>query len=110
DGLAGALRALGPLSLSALLLTLVLLFGLQGEQIMRQPMVIALLGAPIVIQVYCNAGLPYWLNRKLGVSWCLAGPSALIGASNFFELAVATAIALFGFQSGAAHATGVGAL
>jgi ACR3 family arsenite transporter len=104
------LRALGPLSLSALLLTLVLLFGLQGEQIMRQPVVIALLAVPIVIQVYFNAGLAYWLNRRLGVAWCVAGPSALIGASNFFELAVATAIALFGFQSGAALATVVGVL
>ena len=104
------LRALSPLSLSALLLTLVLLFGLQGEQIMRQPTVIALLAVPILIQVYFNAGLAYWLNRKLGVEWCVAGPSALIGASNFFELAVATAIALFGFQSGAALATVVGVL
>ncbi len=104
------LRVLSPLSLCALLLTLVLLFGLQGEQIMRQPLVIALLAVPIVIQVYCNAGLAYWLNRQLGVEWCIAGPSALIGASNFFELAVATAIALFGFQSGAALATVVGVL
>jgi ACR3 family arsenite transporter len=104
------LRRLGPLSLSALLLTLVLLFGLQGEQIMRQPIVIALLAVPIIIQVYFNAGLAYWLNRKLGVEWCVAGPSALIGASNFFELAVATAIALFGFQSGAALSTVVGVL
>lgn len=104
------LRSLSPLSLSALLLTLVLLFGLQGEQITRQPLVIALLAAPIVIQVYFNAGLAYWLNRRLGVAWCVAGPSALIGASNFFELAVATAIALFGFQSGAALATVVGVL
>ena len=79
-----------------------LLFGLQGEQIIRQPTVIALLAVPILIQVYFNAGLAYWLNRRLGVAWCVAGPSALIGASNFFELAVATAIALFGFQSGAA--------
>src|ERR1700712_4955501 len=110
DGLAGALRVLGPLSLSALLLTLVLLFGLQGEQIIRQPMVIALLAVPIVIQVYFNAGLAYLLNRRLGVEWCVAGPSALIGASNFFELAVATAIALFGFQSGAALSTVVGVL
>ena len=101
---------LAPLSLSALLLTLVLLFGLQGEQILRQPLVIALLAVPIVIQVYFNAGLAYWLNRRLGVDWCVAGPSALIGASNFFELAVATAIALFGFQSGAALATVVGVL
>jgi len=107
---ARTLRKLGPLSLSALLLTLVLLFGLQGEQIMRQPVVIALLAAPIIIQVYFNAGLAYWLNRKLGVAWCVAGPSALIGASNFFELAVATAIALFGFQSGAALSTVVGVL
>lgn len=104
------LRRLGPLSLAALLLTLVLLFGLQGEQIVRQPEVIALLAVPIGIQVYFNAGLAYWLNRRLGVTWCVAGPSALIGASNFFELAVATAIALFGFQSGAALATVVGVL
>ena len=104
------LRRLAPLSLSALLLTLLLLFGLQGQQIMRQPIVIALLAVPILIQVYFNAGLAYWLNRKLGVEWCVAGPSALIGASNFFELAVATAIALFGFQSGAALSTVVGVL
>lgn len=104
------LGILGPFSLSALLLTLVLLFGLQGEQIVRQPAVIALLAVPILIQVYFNAGLAYWLNRRLGVEWCVAGPSALIGASNFFELAVATAIALFGFQSGAALATVVGVL
>jgi ACR3 family arsenite transporter len=108
--LARTLRTLGPLSLSALLLTLVLLFGLQGEQIMRQPLVILLLAVPILIQVYFNAGLAYWLNRQLGVAWCVAGPSALIGASNFFELAVATAIALFGFQSGAALSTVVGVL
>ncbi len=97
------LRTLAPLSLSALLLTLVLLFGLQGQQIMRQPAVIAMLAVPILIQVYFNAGLAYLVNRRLGVAWCVAGPSALIGASNFFELAVATAIALFGFQSGAAQ-------
>jgi ACR3 family arsenite transporter len=108
--LARTLRMLAPLSLSALLLTLVLLFGLQGEQIIRQPVVIALLAVPIIIQVYFNAGLAYWLNRRLGVEWCVAGPSALIGASNFFELAVATAIALFGFQSGAALSTVVGVL
>jgi arsenite transporter len=104
------LRTLAPLSLSALLLTLVLLFGLQGEQIVRQPTVIAMLAVPILVQVYFNAGLAYWLNYRLGVDWCVAGPSALIGASNFFELAVATAIALFGFQSGAALATVVGVL
>ncbi len=104
------LHRLSPLSLGALLLTLVLLFGLQGEQIIAQPLVIAMLAVPILIQVYFNAGLAYWLNRKLGVAWCVAGPSALIGASNFFELAVATAIALFGFQSGAALATVVGVL
>ena len=104
------LRTLAPLSLSALLLTLVLLFGLQGEQIMRQPAVIAMLAVPILIQVYLNAGLAYLVNRRLGVAWCVAGPSALIGASNFFELAVATAIALFGFQSGAALSTVVGVL
>jgi ACR3 family arsenite transporter len=110
EALDRTLRALSPLSLSALLLTLVLLFGLQGEQIIRQPLVIGLLAIPILIQVYFNAGLAYWLNRRLGVEWCIAGPSALIGASNFFELAVATAIALFGFQSGAALATVVGVL
>lgn len=104
------LRALGPLSLGALLATLVILFGLQGEQIVRQPLVIGLLAVPILIQVYFNAGLAYLANRALGVEWCVAGPSALIGASNFFELAVATAIALFGFQSGAALATVVGVL
>jgi ACR3 family arsenite transporter len=104
------LARLGPLSLSALLLTLVLLFGLQGEQIIAQPLVIGLLAVPILIQVYFNAGLAYLMNRALGVEWCVAGPSALIGASNFFELAVATAIALFGFQSGAALATVVGVL
>jgi ACR3 family arsenite transporter len=108
--LSGLLNKLAPLSLSALLLTLVLLFGLQGEQITRQPLVIVMLAVPILIQVYFNAGLAYWLNRQLGVEWCVAGPSALIGASNFFELAVATAIVLFGFQSGAALATVVGVL
>jgi ACR3 family arsenite transporter len=108
--LQSTLRRLGPMSLTALLLTLILLFGLQGEQIVRQPLVILLLAIPIIVQVYCNAGLAYWLNRRLGVEWCVAGPSALIGASNFFELAVATAIALFGFQSGAALATVVGVL
>ncbi|WP_456308046.1 ACR3 family arsenite efflux transporter [Rhodovarius crocodyli] len=104
------LDRLGPWSLLALLATLLLLFGLQGEQIVRQPTVILLLAVPILIQVYFNAGLAYWLNRRLGVAWCVAGPSALIGASNFFELAVATAIVLFGFQSGAALATVVGVL
>jgi ACR3 family arsenite transporter len=104
------LRALGPVSLASLLLTLVLLFGLQGQQIVAQPLVILLLAVPILVQVYFNAGLAYWLNRRLGVEWCVAAPSALIGASNFFELAVATAIALFGFQSGAALATVVGVL
>jgi ACR3 family arsenite transporter len=104
------LRRLTPVSLTALLATLILLFGLQGGQIVRQPLVILLLAMPILVQVYFNAGLAYWLNRRLGVEWCVAGPSALIGASNFFELAVATAIALFGFQSGAALATVVGVL
>lgn len=108
--LEATLRGLAPLSLLALLLTLVLLFGLQGHQIVKQPAVILLLAVPILIQVYFNAGLAYWVNRRLGVEWCVAGPSALIGASNFFELAVATAIALFGFQSGAALATVVGVL
>ena len=109
-GLTAALRRLQPVSLLALLATLVLLFGFQGEQIVRQPMVIALLAVPIVIQVYLNAGVAYWLNRALGVPHNVACPSALIGASNFFELAVAAAIALFGFQSGAALATVVGVL
>jgi ACR3 family arsenite transporter len=110
SALTSTLRRLGPLSLAALLATLVLLFGLQGQQITREPLVIVLLAVPILIQVYFNAGLAYWLNRSFGVEWCVAGPSALIGASNFFELAVATAIALFGFQSGAALATVVGVL
>ncbi|CAN7342786.1 ACR3 family arsenite efflux transporter [Variovorax paradoxus] len=101
---------LGPWSISALLLTLVLLFAFQGEAIIRQPLVIALLAVPILIQVFLNSGLAYVLNRRLGVAHCVAGPSALIGASNFFELAVATAINLFGFQSGAALATVVGVL
>ncbi|MDM0081877.1 ACR3 family arsenite efflux transporter [Variovorax sp. J31P179] len=101
---------LGPLSISALLLTLVLLFAFQGEAILDQPLVIVLLAVPILVQVVFNSGLAYLLNRKLGVKHCVAGPSALIGASNFFELAVATAISLFGFQSGAALATVVGVL
>jgi ACR3 family arsenite transporter len=101
---------LGPLSISALLLTLVLLFAFQGEAIIDQPLVIALLAVPILIQVVLNSGLAYWLNRRMGVQHCVAGPSALIGASNFFELAVATAISLFGFKSGAALATVVGVL
>ncbi len=99
-----------PFSLNALLITLVLLFGFQGDQILSQPMVIVLISIPILIQVYFNSGLAYLLNRKLGVAHCVAGPSALIGASNFFELAVATAISLFGIQSGAALATVVGVL
>jgi arsenite transporter len=103
-------RYLGPASLVALLTTLVLLFGFQGEQILKQPLVIALLAIPILIQVYFNAGLAYLMNRRLGVPHCVAAPSALIGASNFFELAVATAIVLFGFESGAALATVVGVL
>jgi ACR3 family arsenite transporter len=104
------LRRLQPISLVALLATLVLLFGFQGEAIIAQPLVIALLAVPIVIQVYLNAGIAYGLNRALGVPHNVACPSALIGASNFFELAVAAAIALFGFQSGAALATVVGVL
>jgi ACR3 family arsenite transporter len=104
------LQRLQPGSLVALLATLVLLFGFQGEQILRQPLVILLLALPIVIQVYLNAGLAYLLNRRLRVAHCVAAPSALIGASNFFELAVATAIVLFGFDSGAALATVVGVL
>lgn len=109
-GLQAALRRLGPLSLSALLLTLVLLFGFQGQQIVQQPLVIAVIAVPILIQVYFTSGLAYLLNRRLGVAHCVAGPSALIGASNFFELAVATAVGLFGVHSGAALATVVGVL
>jgi ACR3 family arsenite transporter len=108
--LQNTIQTLNPFSLTALLATLVLLFGFQGDQILSQPTVIALLAVPILIQVYLNSGLAYLLNRKLGVAHCVAGPSALIGASNFFELAVATAISLFGFESGAALATVVGVL
>jgi ACR3 family arsenite transporter len=108
--LRATLARLQPLSLLALLATLVLLFAFQGEQILTQPLIIVLLAVPILIQVYFNAGLAYWLNRRLGVAHRVAAPSALIGASNFFELAVATAIVLFGFQSGAALATVVGVL
>jgi ACR3 family arsenite transporter len=110
DRLAAALSRLHPVSLGALLSTLVLLFAFQGNEILAQPLVIAMLAVPILIQVYFNAGLAYWLNRRLGVAHCVAGPSALIGASNFFELAVATAVSLFGLQSGAALATVVGVL
>lgn len=104
------LKALQPLSLIALLATLVLLFGFQGEQIIAQPQIIAMLAVPILIQVYFNSGLAYLLNRMSGEQHCIAGPSAMIGASNFFELAVAAAISLFGFSSGAALATVVGVL
>ena len=107
---ARAIETLQPVSLLALLATLVLLFGFQGGQIVRQPLVIVLLAAPILLQVTFNSALAYFLNRVLGSPHCIAGPSALIGASNFFELAVATAIALFGFASGAALATVVGVL
>ena len=104
------LSVLQPLSIVALLVTLVMLFGFQGEQIIAQPLVIGLLAVPILIQVYFNSGLAYLLNRISGEQHCVAGPSALIGASNFFELAVAAAISLFGFNSGAALATVVGVL
>ena len=104
------LSTLQPVSLVALLATLVLLFGFQGEQILAQPLIIAMLAVPILIQVYFNAGLVYLLNRATGEAHCVAAPSALIGASNFFELAVAAAISLFGFNSGAALATVVGVL
>jgi ACR3 family arsenite transporter len=103
-------RKLQPVSLAALLATLILLFGFQGEQILAAPLVIGLLAVPIVLQVYLNAGLAYWLSRQFGVAWCVAAPAALIGASNFFELAVAAAISLFGLHSGAALATVVGVL
>jgi ACR3 family arsenite transporter len=105
-----ALKAASPVSLAALLVTLVLLFGFQGEQFLAQPLIIVLLAVPILIQVYFNSGLAYLLSRKFGVAHCVAAPAALIGASNFFELAVATAISLFGFDSGAALATVVGVL
>ncbi len=104
------LASMHPVSLSALLITLVLLFGFQGSQIIAKPVIILLLAIPILIQVYFNSGLAYWLNKRLGVEHCVAAPSALIGASNFFELAVAAAISLFGLQSGAALATVVGVL
>lgn len=110
DALSRALARIQPLSLGALLATLVLLFGFQGEQILAQPMVIAILAVPILFQVYFNSGLAYLLNRATGEAHCVAGPSALIGASNFFELAVAAAISLFGLTSGAALATVVGVL
>ena len=112
-GLAGLKRLLGvlqPVSLLALLTTLVLLFGFQGKQIIAQPLIIGLLAVPILIQVYFNSGFAYLLNRAAGEAHCVAAPSALIGASNFFELAVAAAISLFGFSSGAALATVVGVL
>jgi ACR3 family arsenite transporter len=108
--LAQTLAGLQPLSTAALLLTIVLLFAFQGRQILAQPLIIAILAVPILIQVYFNSALAYWLNRRLGVAHSVAGPSALIGASNFFELAVAAAITLFGFDSGAALATVVGVL
>jgi ACR3 family arsenite transporter len=108
--LARLLATVQPLSLLALLATLVLLFAFQGPQILAQPLVIALLAVPILIQVYFNSGLAYLLNRWSGEAHCVAAPSALIGASNFFELAVAAAIGLFGLNSGAALATVVGVL
>lgn len=108
--LLATLHRIEPWSMAALLATLVLLFGFQGETIVRQPLVIAMLAVPIIIQVYLNAGIAYGLSRWLKVPHCIAGPSALIGASNFFELAVAAAISLFGLRSGAALATVVGVL
>ena len=110
DAFRRVIEHIAPYSIGALLVTLVLLFALQGNAIVAQPLVIAMLAVPILIQVLFNSGLAYWLNRRLGVAHCVAAPSALIGASNFFELAVATAISLFGFQSGAALATVVGVL
>jgi ACR3 family arsenite transporter len=105
-----ALSRIAPWSIAALLATLVLLFAFQGAAILKQPLVIAMLAVPILVQVFFNSALAYWLNRKLGESHNVACPSALIGASNFFELAVAAAISLFGFESGAALATVVGVL
>lgn len=104
------MHRMGPWSIAALLATLVLLFAFQGEALLQQPLVIALLAVPILIQVFFNAALAYGLNRAVGEKHNIACPSALIGASNFFELAVAAAISLFGFQSGAALATVVGVL
>ncbi|MGC2164493.1 MAG: ACR3 family arsenite efflux transporter [Gallionella sp.] len=104
------LARIGPWSISALLLTLILLFAFQGKSIVEHPLIIAILAVPITIQVYFNSAIAYLLNRRFGEAHCVAGPSALIGASNFFELAVATAISLFGFESGAALATVVGVL
>jgi ACR3 family arsenite transporter len=104
------LAKLGPVSLVSLLATLILLFAFQGPAIIAHPLVIALIAVPILIQVYFNAGLAYWLSLRFGVAWCVAAPAALIGASNFFELAVAAAISLFGLKSGAALATVVGVL
>ncbi|MGE5467963.1 MAG: ACR3 family arsenite efflux transporter [Ignavibacteria bacterium] len=105
-----AMAKIGPWSIGALLATLVLLFAFQGKAIIEQPLVIALLAVPILIQVFFNSALAYWLNRAVGEKHNVACPSALIGASNFFELAVAAAISLFGFESGAALATVVGVL
>ncbi len=105
-----AMARIGPWSIGALLLTLVLLFAFQGEAILKQPLIIALLAVPILIQVFFNSSLAYLLNRAVGEKHSVACPSALIGASNFFELAVAAAISLFGFESGAALATVVGVL
>ncbi len=105
-----AMEKIGPWSITALLATLVLLFAFQGKAIIEQPLVIALLAVPILIQVFFNSSLAYWLNKKAGEKHSVACPSALIGASNFFELAVAAAISLFGFESGAALATVVGVL
>jgi arsenite transporter len=110
EAFAAAMQKIGPWSIAALLLTLVLLFAFQGQAILRQPVIIGLLAVPILIQVFFNSALAYWLNRVLGEKHSIACPSALIGASNFFELAVAAAISLFGFESGAALSTVVGVL
>ncbi|BAO28202.1 ACR3 family arsenite efflux transporter [Sulfuritalea hydrogenivorans] len=104
------MEKIGPWSIAALLATLVLLFAFQGKAIIDKPLIIALLAVPILIQVFFNSALAYWLNRAVGEKHNVACPSALIGASNFFELAVAAAISLFGFESGAALATVVGVL
>ena len=104
------MKNIGPWSIAALLATLVLLFAFQGQAIVDQPAIIAMLAVPILIQVVFNSGLAYWLNRRVGETHAVACPSALIGASNFFELAVAAAIGIFGFHSGAALATVVGVL
>ena len=110
NGFNRAVDRIGPFSIMALLATLILLFAFQGEAIVKEPLIIALLAVPIFLQGLLIAGLGYWLCRKFQVQHDVAGPATMIGASNFFELAVAVAIVLYGFDSGAALATVVGVL